>query len=178
MKALTLHEPWASLVAHGYKAIETRSWRTRYRGPLAIHASKRRFGFWSPTAEFIRTWPIEIWRAVLGRADPEFCDNYPLGCVIATCELEDVLPIEGMNEQGFTKFICPHVGGGLTHFEFGRGEWEPATVERDVSDQEPYGDFTPGRFAWLLKNVRPLRKPIPARGALGLWDFEMPELAS
>ena len=40
MKALTLTQPWASLVAIGAKRIETRSWSTPYRGLLAIHAAK------------------------------------------------------------------------------------------------------------------------------------------
>ena len=41
MRALSLRQPWASLIADGHKTIETRTWRTRYRGPLAIHASAR-----------------------------------------------------------------------------------------------------------------------------------------
>ena len=41
MKALSLRQPWANLIADGRKTIETRTWRTRYRGPLAIHASAR-----------------------------------------------------------------------------------------------------------------------------------------
>lgn len=41
MKGLTLYQPYASLVAAGAKAIETRSWATRYRGPLLIHAARR-----------------------------------------------------------------------------------------------------------------------------------------
>ena len=40
--ALSLWEPWASLMAVGAKTIETRSWATRYRGPLLICASKNR----------------------------------------------------------------------------------------------------------------------------------------
>jgi activating signal cointegrator 1 len=39
MKALTLTQPWATLVAIGAKKIETRSWFTRYKGVLAIHAA-------------------------------------------------------------------------------------------------------------------------------------------
>ena len=39
MKALTLYEPYATLVALNLKKIETRGWRTNYRGPLAIHAA-------------------------------------------------------------------------------------------------------------------------------------------
>lgn len=40
MKALTLKQPWAGMVANGTKTIETRTWSTSYRGPLAIHASQ------------------------------------------------------------------------------------------------------------------------------------------
>ncbi|MFL5577327.1 MAG: ASCH domain-containing protein [Gemmatimonadaceae bacterium] len=40
MKALTLTQPWATLVAIGAKTIETRSWPTHYRGEVAIHAAK------------------------------------------------------------------------------------------------------------------------------------------
>ena len=39
MKMLSLWEPYASLMALGHKRIETRSWTTTYRGPLAIHAA-------------------------------------------------------------------------------------------------------------------------------------------
>lgn len=38
MKALTILQPFAQLIACGAKKIETRSWATNYRGPIAIHA--------------------------------------------------------------------------------------------------------------------------------------------
>ena len=38
MKALTIKEPYATLIRNGVKTIETRSWKTNYRGPLYIHA--------------------------------------------------------------------------------------------------------------------------------------------
>ncbi|MDX5091650.1 ASCH domain-containing protein, partial [Lactobacillus crispatus] len=41
MKAITIHQPWATLIALGEKQFETRSWETKYRGPLAIHAGKK-----------------------------------------------------------------------------------------------------------------------------------------
>lgn len=41
LKALSLWQPWASMMALGHKKIETRSWPTAYRGPLVIHATKR-----------------------------------------------------------------------------------------------------------------------------------------
>lgn len=40
LKALTLTQPWATLMAVGAKRIETRSWLTEYQGPLVIHAAK------------------------------------------------------------------------------------------------------------------------------------------
>ena len=42
MKVISLLEPWASLVKEKTKNIETRSWKTSYRGELYIHASKRK----------------------------------------------------------------------------------------------------------------------------------------
>lgn len=41
VKALTLWQPYASLIMAGLKRYETRSWSTQYRGPLVIHAAKR-----------------------------------------------------------------------------------------------------------------------------------------
>lgn len=39
MRAITIREPYASLIAHGEKRIETRTWAPSYRGPLLIHAA-------------------------------------------------------------------------------------------------------------------------------------------
>ena len=41
MKAISLWQPWATLIAVGAKRLETRSWESRYQGELAIHAAKR-----------------------------------------------------------------------------------------------------------------------------------------
>ncbi|MCE5334237.1 MAG: ASCH domain-containing protein [Desulfobacteraceae bacterium] len=75
MKAISLWQPWASLMALGHKTIETRSWPTNYRGPLAIHAAKR----------------------VFIPDDPEFQDTLkelginpfglPVGAIVGVCEL-------------------------------------------------------------------------------------------
>ena len=37
------------------------------------------------------------------------------------------------------------------------------------------GDWTPGRYAWELANVKPLPRPIPVKGKQGLWNFEIPK---
>lgn len=41
MKALSIQQPWAWLIAHGYKDIENRNWSTRGRGRFYIHAGKK-----------------------------------------------------------------------------------------------------------------------------------------
>jgi len=41
MKALSIMQPWAWLIVNGHKDIENRTWGTRYRGELYIHASKK-----------------------------------------------------------------------------------------------------------------------------------------
>ena len=38
MKALTIKQPWASLIIEGYKKYEFRSWKTNYRGKILIHS--------------------------------------------------------------------------------------------------------------------------------------------
>lgn len=40
MKALSIKQPWAALVVHGIKDIENRTWSTKRRGEVLIHASK------------------------------------------------------------------------------------------------------------------------------------------
>lgn len=40
MKVLTIKQPWATLIMEGYKRFEFRSWKTKYRGDLLIHAGK------------------------------------------------------------------------------------------------------------------------------------------
>lgn len=37
------------------------------------------------------------------------------------------------------------------------------------------GDYEPGRFAWIFEDVIDLPEPIPAKGALGLWEWTEPE---
>lgn len=41
IKAISLHQPWASMIAQGSKTIETRFWYTDYRGDLLIVSTKK-----------------------------------------------------------------------------------------------------------------------------------------
>lgn len=176
MKALTLHQPWASLVAVGAKTIETRSWSTSYRGPLAIHAARRPMG----DAEHSLWWEcIAALKGVSDRAGVWAMSDHPshplpLGCVVATCELVDILPI--VKEGDFTTGVEPVIAQramwatGLTLLKWPGNEGDPQ-VGNDITDQLPYGDFTPGRYAWMLDNVALLERPAPATGRQRLWEW-------
>ena len=41
MKAISILQPWAWLIVNGFKPVENRTWATRLRGPVLIHAGKR-----------------------------------------------------------------------------------------------------------------------------------------
>lgn len=49
-RALSVKEPWASLIREGKKTIETRTWNTKYRGDVLIVASKRPKSFYAGNA--------------------------------------------------------------------------------------------------------------------------------
>lgn len=157
MKALSLHQPWASLVALGVKNIETRSWATSYRGPLAIHAAKRK-----PDEGTGLTVPSPI----------------PLGAVVATCVLVDVVPIveeipapAQWREPWGVVTVEPWL---IEHYWPGFGN--PGS--RYVGDQLPYGNFAVGRYAWLLDGIKALPEPVPVRGRQGLFECGWPSLLS
>jgi hypothetical protein len=75
VKAISLWQPWASLIARGVKRHETRHWSTPYRGPIAIHAAKRLD---------VAGAPEDLCRAVFG---PNWRTALPLGAVVAVGRL-------------------------------------------------------------------------------------------
>ena len=92
MKALTLHQPWASLLALGFKPDETRSWRTKHRGPLAIHASV------AITEQARQAADNEHVHAFLLSKGLTF-DTLPRGCFIGHCHVVDVVPTAAVRQQ-------------------------------------------------------------------------------
>ncbi len=39
-------------------------------------------------------------------------------------------------------------------------------------EEKAFGDYTPGRFAWLLQDPVAFKTPVGARGSLTLWEFD------
>jgi hypothetical protein len=75
MKILSVRQPWASLIASGVKDVENRTWPTKYRGAVLIHASQR--------ADEISSDDLE--RRFGVRLPPEL----PLGGIIGVVEIVD-----------------------------------------------------------------------------------------
>lgn len=75
MRALSLYQPWASLIAAREKQFETRSWSTKYRGQIAIHASAKKC-----PEEYLHRDPFE---SVLRKHSFHSADLLPTGCVVA-----------------------------------------------------------------------------------------------
>lgn len=75
MKVITVKQPYASLIASGYKEYEFRTWRTKYRGDILIHAGK---GVDKKAMEKFESLNLE----------------YPLGCIIAKAKVTDCIYVD------------------------------------------------------------------------------------
>lgn len=174
MKAITMWQPWASLLACGAKKFETRSWATNYRGPIAIHAAAKRppnqseipwKNFSAITNALMRhfgAWRFD-WRLGATKNYPDGTDNgfdIPLGAVIATAELVGCWEIA---EDPNGPFICRPFFGDIT-------DKPDELIVR--GNELLFGDYTPGRYAWEFANMTMLPEPIAAKGKQRLWEWE------
>jgi activating signal cointegrator 1 len=99
VKALTLWQPWASLVALGHKSVETRVWTTKYRGPLAIHAAKALPPDWLGASRHSRQFQFEL-SEVLHESDLRKAVRLlPRGAVLAVARLVDVVPASEIRDE-------------------------------------------------------------------------------
>jgi activating signal cointegrator 1 len=134
MKALSLRQPWATLIALGEKQYETRSWSTNYRGQIAIQAAKRmqpdQFE-WCAQPTFLHA---------LSRHGIMIRD-LPLGSIVAIVDIVAVY---------HTEDIAPRLS----------------------REERAFGNYANGRFAWELHLVHRILKPIPVRGAQGLFEID------
>ena len=103
LKAITLYEPYASLMAIGAKRNETRGCRTSLRGDIAIHAAKTDHG----TPESLVPLIINAYRDRGLVPSPD-----TRGCIVAVVDLYDVQPAERVyptssaEELAFGNYLC------------------------------------------------------------------------
>lgn len=118
MKAITIHQPWATLIALSEKRFETRGWATKYRGDLAIHAGKH-----------IDRAACEIpgIASALRRHGYHTPDDLPTGSIVAVTNLKDCH--ESIFDYGTRAILNNNrVVTGLEYFagnyEKGRYAWQ------------------------------------------------------
>lgn len=172
MKAISIWQPWATLVAIGRKRVETRAWSTSYRGPIAIHAARR----WdSKLSCMCRTYKpirdalctdLEIARRIeapeeLARGVDPFL---PLGCIVATARLVACLP---------TPRVITDPCATITLADPRRLPEADPMAYALTPEEQALGNYEPNRWAWVLEGIAALRTPIPYRGAQGL--FKIPD---
>jgi activating signal cointegrator 1 len=141
MKVLSMIQPWASLFLFNEAQYETRTWKTKYRGPLAIHTSKK------IDSNVCDNNAIQhlLSKHELNRS------NLPTGMIIGVCNLINCLKVIEDNQ-------------------------ESAVLEdgRIVSGNDYFlGDFRVGNYIWEVSNKEMLIDFIPAKGKLGLWEYDM-----
>lgn len=142
MKTISLWQPWASLIVEGKKLIETRSWHTSYRGLIGIHAAMK------CPIDGLSLMNIENRKLVfdvLGHKEEtvNWKDTFPTGFILGYANLTDCILIT----EAISNFLK-----------------DKAAVEYT------FGDFTPGRYAWIMEDAVKLDKPIPAKGKQRLWE--------
>ena len=158
MKAITLYQPWAHLVAQGVKIYETRSWpppSSLIGERIAIHAGKR---FEDAEKEVAESCGFD-------EADMAFGAIVCTALLVAVHEIKELVPQESvdgtpMNPVAIVKKSTgndPHLAGGTAF----------------LTDR--HGNYAPGRFAWRLRAILLVSPPVPARGWQGLWEM-LPEV--
>ena len=153
MKAISLWQPWATLMAIGAKTIETRGRPTQYRGPIAIHAAKRL------TRDEIGLCHEQPFASALRAGGYETVRELPLGALVCVVTLVDCIQIpEGTPAQGKL---------------FGDGVLVRGVTLPPDGDELAFGNYAPGRYAWITRDLRKLSDPVPWPGKQ--WLFDVPD---
>lgn len=113
MKVLSIREPFATLIKEQKKLIETRSWKTNYRGVLYIHASITKID--KETQKRTKLFKL------LGDVPLSF------GMIICKCRLVDCLYmteeyVENMKKNNYQEYLCGE-------YKVGRYAWVLADIE-------------------------------------------------
>lgn len=147
MLCVSVHQPWATLIAFGEKTAKTAPWGTAVRGRVGIHAAL------AETEVALFALQEEHFRFALARCGHECyrdpvdslwrCD-LPLGCLVGSAEVEAVAAMPDASRPR-------------------PGDWRHATAD-DLRRQAEFRDGTTGPMLWLFRNAAPLEKPVPCPG--------------
>lgn len=141
MKAISLWQPWATLMADAEKRWETRSRQIRYRGWIAICAAQTR----EHMIIYRRVFPFRERLKANGYDENK---DLPLGCVVAIGRVTD----------------C------ITTSDWMRLHCKTPNKPKDDREY-CFGNYEPGRFAWKIEDIRKLKEPLPIRGRQFIWTL-------
>lgn len=141
MMAVSLHQPYASLMLADWhrKEYETRTWRTSFRGKLAIHATKK----YPPRNR--NKFYEEPFYSVLTKAGFTNPRDLPLGAIVGVVEIVEVLPADKVLRE---IHIYEQAFGD---FRKGRYAWKTANPQRFPNPVECKG--SQGMFHWIGKDL-------------------------
>ena len=97
MKVLSLTEPCATLIKEKKKLVETRSWKTSYRGKLYIHAS---------STKIPKEWKEDIEFMNLVKDNPLNFGNIICKCKLVDCIYMTKEYVEDMKNNNHQEYIC------------------------------------------------------------------------
>jgi hypothetical protein len=176
VKAISLWQPWASLIACGAKPFETRHWappQGLIGQTIAIHAAKKVDRSAIALAEEVYyahslgdsdDCHEKLEEAILGTPDSMMAKFgpavFPVGCIVCTARLDAAFQLGDAAED------TTRPAASVIRRMISRPMPHCFTVRYD-----DFGDYAWGRWAWLLTNVKPLVPPSPAVGRQGFFDL-------
>lgn len=150
MKALTIKNPWAMLIALGVKDIENRTWKTNYRGRIYIHAAAKPVPFNGMLngMSFTQQQLKEVFNMNLPERYPDHMSKYPNACIIGEVDIVDCV-------QNHSSVWAEHT----------------ALVIRKIKGEAI--EVTVPVWNWVLANPVIYPEPIlNVKGALSLWEYK------
>lgn len=160
LNAITVIQPWATLIALQAKLYETRTWKIPYRGLIAIHAGQNKEEIRAINDDLIdmRSWD--------DARKQKFLRAVPRGIYLH--HLREVLPPQYRrpNDLPLGAILCIADLVAIHRVE----------KIRDALDQRErvFGGYSDGRYAWEMRVVQVFEKPIPQSGARGIWRWTVP----
>jgi len=154
MRAITLYQPWATLIALGLKRFETRHWATTWRGEIAIHAGAARTD-WNKLQRELAHYRSGQYTCGNGSlADVYF--RYQTGLLPNGLRLNEPMP--------FSAVLCIVKIVDCIPMT-------PDFIIGQTREERAVGGWAPGRYAWQLEMVEQFAQPIPAKGGQGIWHW-------
>ena len=159
MRAITLYQPWAFLIALLLKRFETRSWAVKmgkdWDGTIAIHAGADRSN-WNALQHELRHYRSGKYTSGNGSLADIYW-QYQTGMLPNGLRLNEPMPFSGV------LCICKIVDCI---------EMTPEFIAQQTREERAVGGWEPGRFAWQLEMVEVFKQPIPAKGGQGIWHWK------